>query len=45
MIGVKENNFLGKGISLDSNLPSTETIKGRFEIENKNYKIQINLYT
>ena len=39
MIGVKENNFLGKGISLDSNLNlSTETIKGRFEIENKNYK-------
>ena len=39
MVGVKENNFLGKGISLDSNLNlSTETIKGRFEIENKNYK-------
>ena len=39
MIGVKENNFLGKGISLDSNLNlSTETIKGRFEVENKNYK-------
>ena len=39
MIGVKENNFLGKGISLDSNLNlSTETIKGRFEVENKNFK-------
>ena len=39
MVGVKENNFLGKGISLDSNLNlSTETIKGRFEVENKNYK-------
>jgi len=39
MVGVKENNFLGKGISLDSNLNlSTETIKGRFEVENKNYR-------
>ena len=39
MVGVKENNFLGKGISLDSNLNlSTETIKGRFEVENKNFK-------
>ena len=39
MIGVKENNFLGKGVSLDSNLNlSTETIKGRFEVENKNFK-------
>ena len=39
MVGVKENNFLGRGISLDSNLNlSTETIKGRFKVENKNYK-------
>ena len=39
MFGVKENNFLGKGISLDTNLNlSTETIKGRFEIENRNFK-------
>ena len=39
MLGVKENNFLGKGISLDSNLNlSTETVKGRFKVENKNYR-------
>ena len=39
MFGVKENNFLGKGISLDSNLNlSTETVKGRFKVENKNYR-------
>ena len=36
--GVKENNFLGKGITLDSNLSlSSESIKGRFSIENNNY--------
>ena len=39
MFGVKENNFLGKGISLDTNLNlSTETLKGRFKVENKNYR-------
>ena len=39
MVGVKENNFLGKGISLDSNLNlSSESIKGLFKIENRNYK-------
>ena len=39
MFGVKENNFLGKGISLDSNLNlSTESVKGLFKIENRNYK-------
>ncbi len=39
MLGVKENNFLGKGISLDSNLNlSSESIKGLFKIENRNYK-------
>jgi len=39
MFGVKENNFLGKGISLDSNLNlSTEAIKGAFIVENKNYQ-------
>ena len=39
MFGVKENNFLGKGISLDSNLNlSTEAIKGAFTVENKNYQ-------
>ena len=39
MFGVKENNFLGQGISLNSNFNlSSETVKGRFEVENKNYK-------
>ncbi len=39
VVGVKENNFLGKGISLDSNLNlSTESVKGKFTIENSNYK-------
>ena len=39
VIGVKENNFLGKGISLDTNLNlSSESIKGLFKIENRNYK-------
>ena len=35
--GVKENNFLGKGITLDSNLSlSSESVKGKFSIENNN---------
>ena len=39
VVGVKENNFLGKGISLDTNLNlSSESIKGLFKIENRNYK-------
>ena len=38
MLGVKENNFLGRGISLDTNLNlSTESVKGLFKIENRNY--------
>ena len=37
--GVKENNFLGSGIRLDSNaLISTSQIKGKFAITNPNYK-------
>jgi len=37
--GVKENNFMGKGITLDSNLNiSTDTVKGKFGITNPNYK-------
>ena len=37
--GVKENNFLGKGIGLDSNiLLSGESIKGKFSITNPNFK-------
>src|SRR6056300_1591610 len=36
--GVKENNFLGNGIALDSNfLISTESFKGEFSITNPNY--------
>ena len=39
MFGVKENNFLGRGVSLDTNLNlSTESIKGSFTLENRNYK-------
>ena len=39
LFGVKERNFLGRGINLDSNLTlSKETIKGQFNVINKNYK-------
>jgi outer membrane protein insertion porin family len=37
--GIKENNFLGKGISLDSNfLISEESFKGKFGVNNPNFK-------
>ena len=37
--GVKENNFIGKGISLDANLNVGEdSIKGKFIFNNPNYK-------
>ena len=37
--GIKENNYLGKGISLASNLTLTdESLKGRFSVTNPNYK-------
>ncbi len=37
--GIKENNFLGNGIKLDSNFSvSSETVKGKFSIINPNYK-------
>jgi outer membrane protein insertion porin family len=37
--GVKENNYLGRGISLNTNATiSTETFKGLFQITNPNYK-------
>jgi len=37
--GVKENNYLGKGLSVDSVLTvNAETIKGRFSVVNPNYK-------
>ncbi len=35
--GIKENNFLGNGIKLDSNISlSSETIKGKFSVTNPN---------
>ena len=38
LFGVKENNFLGKGLSLDSKLNvGTDTIKGQVSINNPNY--------
>ena len=37
--GIKENNYLGNGLSLDTNLEiSEETIKGKFSLRNPNYK-------
>ncbi len=37
--GVKENNYLGRGIMVDSNLSvSDERIKGKFLVSNPNYK-------
>ena len=36
--GVKENNFLGRGIGLNSNVTiSTESIKGLFAVTNPNF--------
>ena len=36
--GIKENNFLGKGVSLDANFNvSSETFKGEFGITNPNF--------
>ena len=36
--GVTENNFLGRGIGLDSNITlSTETLKGLFSVTNPNF--------
>ena len=37
--GIKENNYLGNGLSLDANLEiNEETIKGKFSLRNPNYK-------
>ena len=37
--GVKENNFLGKGVNLSAGATLTEeTIKGKFSVKNPNYK-------
>ena len=36
--GIKENNFLGKGVSLDSNfLLTEESFKGKFSVTNPNF--------
>ena len=36
--GVKENNFLGRGVKLDANLQFSETaIRGKFSVVNPNY--------
>ena len=36
--GIKENNFIGKGVSLDSNFLFTqESFKGKFSVNNPNY--------
>tara|TARA_B100000787_G_scaffold162220_1_gene142714 strand:+ start:4746 stop:6989 length:2244 start_codon:yes stop_codon:yes gene_type:complete len=38
-LGIKENNFLGKGIGLDTNLTiNKESLKGQFIIENGNFR-------
>ena len=37
--GVKENNYLGRGVKVDSNLDvSQERIKGKFVVSNPNYR-------
>ena len=37
--GVKENNFMGNGIKLDTNLSiSSETFRGKFSVNNPNFK-------
>ena len=37
--GIRENNYLGKGVLLDTNANITaDSIKGRFLVENPNYK-------
>ena len=37
--GVKENNYLGKGIALDTNFSlSSDSFRGKFSITNPNYK-------
>ena len=36
--GIKENNFLGKGIKLDSNFTiESESFKGKFSVTNPNF--------
>ena len=39
LFGVKENNYLGKGLSVDANATFTsETFKGQLKVNNPNYK-------
>ena len=39
MFGIKENNFLGKGISVDTHLKlAEEDIKGNFTVTNPNFR-------
>jgi outer membrane protein insertion porin family len=39
MFGVKENNYLGKGLSVNTNVTiNTESIKGIFSVYNRNFK-------
>ena len=39
LFGVKENNFLGKGIGLDANLNlGTDSVKGKFSVKNPNFR-------
>ena len=41
LLHVKENNFLGNGVKLDSNISiSSETLKGKFSVTNPNINIQ-----
>tara|TARA_B100001057_G_scaffold183796_1_gene184475 strand:- start:2143 stop:4392 length:2250 start_codon:yes stop_codon:yes gene_type:complete len=38
-VGIKENNYLGDGLSLDAKLElSQESVKGKFSLRNPNYK-------
>ena len=39
MFGLKENNYLGKGLSLNTNIVvNSETVKGLFSVYNPNYR-------
>jgi outer membrane protein insertion porin family len=41
--GVKENNFLGRGVKLDANIQFSETaIRGKFSVVNQNYNYSDN---
>ena len=39
VFGVRENNYLGRGIALDTNISlSSETLKGKFGVSNPNFR-------